>query len=105
MHFHLQTFYDISDNITLNDAFSFADILRYFRQHDFNVFTFADILRYFTDNVTLMCFHLQTFYDISQTLFEKEKQNLISKMREKPEEAVNILSFIEQFTYLDHQAK
>jgi hypothetical protein len=43
--------------------------------------------------------------DISQTLFEKEKQNLISKMREKPEEAVNILSFIEQFTYLDHQAK
>lgn len=52
-----------------------------------------------------MCFHLQTFYDISQTLFEQEKQNLISKMREKPEEAVNILSFIEQFADLDHQAK
>lgn len=47
---------------------------------------------------------LQTFPDISQTKFEQEKQVLI-KHREKPEEAVTLLTFIEQFTDADHHAK
>ncbi|XP_071177036.1 protein virilizer homolog isoform X2 [Mytilus edulis] len=47
---------------------------------------------------------LTTFPDISQTKFEQEKQVLI-KHREKPEEAVTLLTFIEQFTDADHHAK
>ena len=48
--------------------------------------------------------YFQTFPDISQTKFEQEKQILI-RCREKPEEAVSLSNFIEQFTDTDHQAK